>query len=165
VLRKPVLRTGSGVGHPDHTEAGVRRLRRRVDGGLLRASHAPAGSGSQAARHDPGLAPQAGVAHVGLHRTLPTRTSIPCSSDLKPGDRHGSRGSRLGHRRVQGELVRFGHRLVASTRWQILHDAGLDPAPRRLRPGWRQFLTAQARGRPRGGLRAWTPCCSGESRR
>jgi putative transposase len=33
---------------------------------------------------------------------------------------------------VQGELVRFGHRIVASTVWQILHDAGLDPAPRRL---------------------------------
>jgi hypothetical protein len=28
--------------------------------------------------------------------------------------------------------------------WQILHDAGLDPAPRRSGPTWRQFLTAQA---------------------
>jgi hypothetical protein len=28
---------------------------------------------------------------------------------------------------------------------QILHDAGLDPAPRRLGPTWRQFLTAQAK--------------------
>jgi putative transposase len=35
---------------------------------------------------------------------------------------------------------------AASTVWQILHDAGIDPAPRRAGPTWRQFLTAQARG-------------------
>jgi len=28
--------------------------------------------------------------------------------------------------------------------WRILHDAGIDPAPRRSGPTWRQFLTAQA---------------------
>ena len=50
-----------------------------------------------------------------------------------------------GHRRVQGELVRLGHRIAASTVWQILHDAGIDPAPRRTGPTWKQFLTAQAR--------------------
>jgi transposase InsO family protein len=49
-----------------------------------------------------------------------------------------------GHRRVQGQLVRLGHRIAASTVWQILHNAGLDPAPRRSGPTWRQFLTAQA---------------------
>lgn len=48
------------------------------------------------------------------------------------------------HRRVQGELVRLGHRIAASTVWQILHDAGIDQAPRRSGPSWRQFLTAQA---------------------
>ena len=51
-----------------------------------------------------------------------------------------------GHRRVQGELVRLGHPIAASTVWQILHDAGIDPAPRRAGPTWKQFLTAQARG-------------------
>ena len=51
-----------------------------------------------------------------------------------------------GHRRVQGELVRLGHRIAASTVWQILHDAGIDPAPRRTGPTWKQFLTTQARG-------------------
>lgn len=30
--------------------------------------------------------------------------------------------------------------------WQILHAAGIDPAPRRSGPTWKQFLTAQARG-------------------
>jgi putative transposase len=50
-----------------------------------------------------------------------------------------------GHRRVQGELNRLGHHIAASTVWQILHDAGLDPAPRRSGPTWRQFLTTQAK--------------------
>jgi transposase len=50
-----------------------------------------------------------------------------------------------GHRRVQGELVRLGHRIAASTVWQILHGAGLEPAPRRSGPSWRQFLTTQVK--------------------
>jgi hypothetical protein len=51
-----------------------------------------------------------------------------------------------GHRRVHGELVRLGHQIAASTVGQILHDAGIDPAPRRAGPTGKQFLTAQARG-------------------
>ena len=51
-----------------------------------------------------------------------------------------------GHRRVQGEIVRLGHPIAASTVWQILHDAGIDPAPRRSGPTRKQFLTAQAHG-------------------
>jgi transposase InsO family protein len=51
-----------------------------------------------------------------------------------------------GHRRVQGELIKLGHRIAASTVWQILHDAGIDPAPRRAGPTWKQFLTVQAHG-------------------
>jgi putative transposase len=44
-----------------------------------------------------------------------------------------------GHRRVQGELVRLGHRIAASTVRQTLHDAGIDLAPRRSGLTWRQF--------------------------
>jgi len=47
---------------------------------------------------------------------------------------------------MQSELVRLGHPIAASTVWQILHDAGIGPAPRRTGPIWKQFLTAQARG-------------------
>ncbi|WP_327004296.1 integrase core domain-containing protein [Dactylosporangium sp. NBC_01737] len=49
-----------------------------------------------------------------------------------------------GHRRVQGELTGLGYQIAASTVWKILHHAGVDPAPRRAGPTWRQFLTAQA---------------------
>src|ERR1039457_6228993 len=51
-----------------------------------------------------------------------------------------------GHRGVQGQLVRPGHPIAASTVWRILHDAGIDPPPRRSGPTWKQFLTPQARG-------------------
>ena len=47
---------------------------------------------------------------------------------------------------MPGELVRLGHPIAASTVWQILHDAGIDPAPRRSGPTRKQFLTVQARG-------------------
>ena len=47
---------------------------------------------------------------------------------------------------MQGELVKLGHQIAASTVWQILHDAGIGPAPRGTGPTWKQFLTAQARG-------------------
>lgn len=50
-----------------------------------------------------------------------------------------------GHRRIQGELARLGHPIAASTVWEILHTAGINPAPRRSGPTWRQFLTSQAR--------------------
>ncbi|WP_322973974.1 integrase core domain-containing protein [Actinacidiphila oryziradicis] len=49
-----------------------------------------------------------------------------------------------GHRRIHGELTRLGHRIAASTVWNILHQAGIDPAPRRTGPTWKQFLTDQA---------------------
>jgi transposase InsO family protein len=53
---------------------------------------------------------------------------------------------RWGHRGIQGELARIGHPIAASTVWQILHAAGIDPAPRHSGPTRREFLTTQAEG-------------------
>jgi hypothetical protein len=49
-----------------------------------------------------------------------------------------------GQRRIHGELVGLGYRVAAATVWNILHKAGLDPAPRRTAPSWREFCRAQA---------------------
>jgi putative transposase len=50
-----------------------------------------------------------------------------------------------GYRRIHGELAGLGHNLAPSTVWQILQDAGIDPAPRRSGETWRAFLDAQAK--------------------
>jgi hypothetical protein len=51
---------------------------------------------------------------------------------------------RWGYRRIHGELVVLGHPIAGSTVWKILKGAGIDPAPRRSGPSWRQFPAAQA---------------------
>jgi transposase InsO family protein len=51
-----------------------------------------------------------------------------------------------GHRRIHGELTKLGVTVAPSTIWEILHAAGVDPAPRRSGPTWRQFLQTQAAG-------------------
>ena len=74
----------------------------------------------------------------------------PTSATIRtPVIRIATENPAWGHRRVQGELIKPGHQIAASTVWQILHDAGIDPAPRRTEPAWKQFLTAQTRGTTR----------------
>jgi transposase InsO family protein len=51
-----------------------------------------------------------------------------------------------GYRRIHGELTKLGLAVAPSTVWEILHAAGIDPAPRHAGPTWRQFLHAQAAG-------------------
>src|SRR3954453_23367810 len=49
-----------------------------------------------------------------------------------------------GDRRIHGELAGLGHQIGASTVWTTLHNADIDPSPRRAGPSWTEFLRAQA---------------------
>jgi putative transposase len=49
-----------------------------------------------------------------------------------------------GYRRIHGELAGLGVKVAASTAWEILKNAGIDPAPRRAGQTWSQFLRSQA---------------------
>jgi hypothetical protein len=50
-----------------------------------------------------------------------------------------------GYRRIHGELLGLGCKIAPSTIWQILKDAGIDPALTRSGQSWRAFLNAQAK--------------------
>jgi putative transposase len=50
----------------------------------------------------------------------------------------------LGYRRIHGELLVLGIRIAASTVWEILQQAGTDPAPERTSTTWADFLRSQA---------------------
>ncbi|MEU8401776.1 integrase core domain-containing protein [Nonomuraea sp. NPDC048892] len=96
--------------------------------------------------HDPALAPQSCSAARKWTFTDRRRPGRPCTHQpVKALIIRMARGNPTwGHRRIQGELARLGYNIAASTVWEILHAAGIDPAPRRAGPTWRQFLTAQA---------------------
>jgi putative transposase len=51
---------------------------------------------------------------------------------------------RLGYRRIHGELLVLGIKVAASTVWEILQQAGIDPAPERTTATWASFLRSQA---------------------
>jgi putative transposase len=51
----------------------------------------------------------------------------------------------VGYRPVHGELAGLGYKVAPSMVWQILKDAGIDPALRRSRQTWRAFLNAHAK--------------------
>ncbi|HEX3261490.1 MAG TPA: integrase core domain-containing protein, partial [Pseudonocardia sp.] len=70
----------------------------------------------------------------------------PDDADVGAGEDGVERGSELAVPVAdqEPELVGLGHTVAASTVWAILKGAGLDPAPRRAGPTWRQFLSAQA---------------------
>jgi putative transposase len=49
-----------------------------------------------------------------------------------------------GYRRVHGELLVLGLKVAPSTVWEILKEAGIDPAPGRAATTWASFLQSQA---------------------
>jgi hypothetical protein len=46
--------------------------------------------------------------------------------------------------KIHGELLVLGIKAAASTVWEILKDAGIDPAPQRTSTTWATFLGSQA---------------------
>jgi transposase len=49
-----------------------------------------------------------------------------------------------GYRRVHGELLTLGIKVAASTVWEILRAAGIDPASERAATTWARFPRSQA---------------------
>ena len=74
------------------------------------------------------------------HAVLVRHWAYPRRSPGRPGTARTVRSLVLemardnpswGYRRIHGELAGLGHKLAPSTVWQILKDAGIDPAPQR----------------------------------
>jgi hypothetical protein len=92
------------------------------------------------------------------HRDLVARRHAARSRPRRPGRPRTVRSVRLlvlrlarenpsrDYRRIHGELLVLGITVAASTVWEILRQAGIDPAPGRASATWASFLRSQADG-------------------
>ena len=90
------------------------------------------------------------------HRDVVARRHARRSRPRRPGRPRTVRSIRIlvlrlvrenpgwGYRRVHGELLVLGVKVAASTVWEILHEAGIGPAPERTSATWAGFLRSQA---------------------
>jgi transposase len=90
------------------------------------------------------------------HRDLLARRRAARSRPKRPGRPRTVRSIRQlvlrlarenpswGYRRFHGELLVLGIKVAASTVWQILRQAGIDPAPECTSTTWADFLRSQA---------------------
>jgi hypothetical protein len=122
--------------------------------GLVRGAHAihpaPAlggGLSGNASCDTAGLAPQARRAqkYDTSRRRQPGRPAA-ARSIARLTVRLAHENPLWGYRRVYGDLTKLSLTIAPSTIYEILRGAGIDPAPRRDGPTWRQFLHAQAAG-------------------
>jgi putative transposase len=90
------------------------------------------------------------------HRDLLARRHAARSRPKRPGRPRSVGSVRLlvlrlarenpcwGYRRIHDELLVLGIKTAASTVWEILQQAGIDPAPERTSTTWTDFLRSQA---------------------
>src|SRR6266540_5347020 len=78
------------------------------------------------------------------HRRRPGRP--PLAAETRDLIRRLARENpRWGYMRIEGELLKLGIGVSATTIATVLRSSGLGPAPRRIGPSWSEFLRAQAR--------------------
>jgi hypothetical protein len=67
-------------------------------------------------------------------------------------DRLARENPSWGYMRIEGELLKLGINVSATTIATVLRRSGLGPAPRRIGPSWSEFLRAQAHSMLAGGV-------------